>query len=235
MRRALLLLAVSMVLAFAVLPASAATRTVQIKDFSFSPSSVSIIEGDTVTWTQNGAVGHSVTADDGSFDSSPLCTPTPNDDNCLKPGDSFSQTFDTAGTFSYHCRVHASMIGTVVVGAAPTTTTTSTTSPSTTTTTTKATTTTSTTASTSSTTTTSSSTTTTTTTLFSSGSGQVGIADKGGKGGSSSALPLLLGAAVAVAGLAGLAYWLWWRSGEPYDDGPDWTQEPPPTVQGPRI
>jgi hypothetical protein len=45
---------------------------------------------------------------------------------------------------------------------------------------------------------------------------------------------LLLGAAVVVAGLAGLAYWLWWRSGEPYDDGPDWTQEPP-TVQGPRI
>jgi hypothetical protein len=72
--------------------------------------------------------------------------------------------------------------------------------------------------------------------VFSSGSGQVAIQDKGGKSGGSSTLPLLLGAFVVVAGLAGLAYWLWLRSGVPYeDDGPDWTQEPPPTVQGPRI
>jgi hypothetical protein len=49
-------------------------------------------------------------------------------------------------------------------------------------------------------------------------------------------VPLIVGALVVVAALAGLAYWLWLRSGEPYDDdAPDWTQEPPPTAQGPQI
>lgn len=96
----------------------------------------------------------------------------------------------------------------------------------------------STTTSTSSTTTTTSSTTTTTTRPVSSASGQVGINDSGKSGGGSSALPLLVGAFVLVAGLAGLAYWLWLRSGEEYydeDEGPDWTQEPPLTRQGPSL
>jgi hypothetical protein len=45
-----------------------------------------------------------VTADDGSFDS-----------GTLNPGASFSQTFSTAGTFTYHCAIHPRMTGTIVV------------------------------------------------------------------------------------------------------------------------
>ncbi|MEY2422799.1 MAG: hypothetical protein QOI95_2866 [Acidimicrobiaceae bacterium] len=232
MRRALLLLIVSSLVVIAT-PANAANKDVQIQNFSFNPSSVTINEGDTVTWTNKDSVGHTVTADDGSFDTSPTCNNTsPEDETCLKPNEPITLTFDTAGTVAYHCKVHSTMHGTVVVKGPATTTTqaTTTTKPATTTTTA------STTTSTSSTTTTSSST-TTTTTLVSSFSGPIAVNDKGGSSGGSSALPLLLGALLIVAGLAGLAYWLWWRSGEPYDqnDGPDWTQEPPPTVQGPRI
>jgi plastocyanin len=229
---AVLFLSAALILAFSTLNAGAATKGVEIRDIAYNPKTITVKEGDTVTWTQKDQIGHSVTSTDDLFDSSPGCDATPENDNCLKPNDTFSFTFETAGEFSYHCRVHSSMVGNVVVEAAATTTTSSTT------TTTKPTTTSSsTTTSTSDTTTTSSSTTTTTsTTVFSSASGQVAVADKGGSGGGSSNLPLLLGAAAIVAGLAGLAYWLWWRSGEgPYDDGPDWTQEPPPTVQGPRI
>jgi plastocyanin len=214
-------------------PASAATKDVTIESFAYNPTSVTVNEGDTVRWTNNDPTGHSVTADDGSFDSSDNdCSPSGTQESCIKPDSPFTNTFDTAGTYAYHCRVHGSMHGTVVVKAPATTTTTQAT-----TTTTKASTTTtgSTTTSTSSTTTTSSSTTTTSRPI-SSFSGPVSVND-GGTSGGSSALPLILGGLVVVAALAGLAYWLWWRSGEPYDenDGPDWTQEPPPTVQGPRI
>jgi plastocyanin len=51
-----------------------------------------------------GYVTHTVTADDGSFDS-----------GNLSPDKTFSHTFDQAGTFKYHCSLHASMIVTVVV------------------------------------------------------------------------------------------------------------------------
>ena len=47
---------------------------------------------------------HTVTADDGSFDGGPLAT-----------GATFSQTFSTAGTFSYHCKIHPSMTATITV------------------------------------------------------------------------------------------------------------------------
>ena len=48
-----------------------------------------------------------MTADDGSFDSGNLA-----------PGATFSQSFSTPGTFTYHCNIHSSMTGTVTVVAA---------------------------------------------------------------------------------------------------------------------
>lgn len=231
MRRALLLIAVFFVL-FAP-RANAADQTIHIEVGGTvrDPANVSVNGGDSVTWIN----------DDLTDTHSVFITGEGNVSGDIASGGSFSHTFPDPGSedvsISYHIDSASGPGGTITVKAtttttAPTSTSTSTTEPTSTTA--SSTTSSSTTTSTSSTTTTSSS--TTTTTRFSSASGQIPIQDKGGSGGGSSALPLLLGAFVVVAGLAGLAYWLWLRSGEPYeDDGPDWTQEPPPTVQGPRI
>jgi len=77
---------------------------VTIVDFAFQPASVEVQAGTTVTWTNSGAATHTVTADNGAFDSGQLAS-----------GATFSQTFDTAGTFTYHCEIHPQMTGTIVV------------------------------------------------------------------------------------------------------------------------
>ncbi len=78
--------------------------SVKIQDFEFAPSKVTIKVGGTVTWTNDGPSAHTVTADDGSFDSGQL-----------QKGKTFSQTFDSTGTFSYHCSIHPSMKAQVIV------------------------------------------------------------------------------------------------------------------------
>ena len=78
--------------------------TVSIQDFAFNPGSLTTAVGDTVTWTNADSAGHTVTADDGSFDSS-----------TMSGGTTFSQTFATAGSYPYHCAIHSSMKGTIVV------------------------------------------------------------------------------------------------------------------------
>jgi plastocyanin len=77
---------------------------VSIANFSFQPATITVPVGTTVTWTNNDSANHTVTADDGSFQS-----------ESLGSGATFSQTFATAGTFAYHCAIHSSMKGTVVV------------------------------------------------------------------------------------------------------------------------
>jgi plastocyanin len=81
------------------------SAAVSIVDFAFQPASVELATGGTVTWTNTGQAPHTVTADDGSFDS-----------GTLSPGATFSQTFATAGTFTYHCNIHPQMTATVIVG-----------------------------------------------------------------------------------------------------------------------
>ena len=100
-------------------PGANATAHVSIVDFGFSPATVTVAAGTTVTWTNTGAAIHSVTSNSGAFDSSPTCPAGP----CIDPGSSYSHRFDQAGTFAYHCKVHPNMTGTVVVNGAPTTTT----------------------------------------------------------------------------------------------------------------
>ena len=98
-------------------PSAAAqgSASVGIVDFAFDPSSVAVDAGATVTWTNQGPSAHTVTADDGSFDS-----------GTLNAGASFSFTFTSAGTVPYHCTIHPNMVGSVVVsgGATPETPTT---------------------------------------------------------------------------------------------------------------
>lgn len=100
-------------------PTAAASATVSIVDFGFSPATVTVTAGSTVTWTNTGAVIHSVTSDTGAFDSSPNCPTGP----CIDPGASFSHLFSQAGQFAYHCKVHPNMTGTVIVNSVATTTT----------------------------------------------------------------------------------------------------------------
>ena len=77
---------------------------VSIKQFAFTPNSLTIPVGGTVMWTNNEIIPHTVTADDGSFTS-----------DTLSKGDTFSHTFKTAGTVKYHCTYHTNMIAEVIV------------------------------------------------------------------------------------------------------------------------
>jgi plastocyanin len=82
----------------------AASATVTMGDLFFSPASVTIAVGDTVTWHNTGQAPHNATGDGGSFS-----TPT------LNNGQSASHTFSSPGTFSYICTIHPQMKGTVRV------------------------------------------------------------------------------------------------------------------------
>jgi MYXO-CTERM domain-containing protein len=89
--------------------AFAADPAVKIAGFAFAPQTVTVTVGDTVTWTNGDNVTHTATADDASFDTGSISGGTR----------SAGVTFNTIGTFAYHCRIHASMTGTVVVSDAP--------------------------------------------------------------------------------------------------------------------
>lgn len=77
---------------------------VVVQGISYNPTRLPVRVGQEVAWTfDDNGVSHTVTADDGSFDSGRLAT-----------GD-FKRTFDQPGEVAYHCEVHARMKGTVVV------------------------------------------------------------------------------------------------------------------------
>jgi plastocyanin len=77
---------------------------VVLKDLAFNPASVTIAVGATVTWENQDSMNHNVIADDGSFKSPDLGS-----------GETFSFTFQKAGTYTYSCHIHPNMKGTVVV------------------------------------------------------------------------------------------------------------------------
>src|SRR5215212_7325532 len=121
MRRLLCLVALSFLALLVVVPVAGAHQpqammgqsttpkmwSVAIEDFDFDPADVAIQPGDTIMWVNRGNTPHTVTSDDGQFDS-----------EVLNPGESFMFTFPEAGTFSYHCEIHPFMTGSVTVGAA---------------------------------------------------------------------------------------------------------------------
>ena len=82
------------------------TWSVTIEDFYFEPANAAIQPGDTIIWTNEGNTPHTVTSDDGQFDS-----------GVLNPGQSFAVTFTGGnGTLTYHCTIHPSMTGSVSGG-----------------------------------------------------------------------------------------------------------------------
>jgi polar amino acid transport system substrate-binding protein len=85
------------------------TVNVSIANFAFAPPAQTVGIGRTVTWTStHDPVQHTVTADDGSFDSGPIDT-----------GESFTMTFNQGGDVSYHCSIHPDMKGSIHVETNP--------------------------------------------------------------------------------------------------------------------
>ena len=117
MKRLLLLVALLVLALVVFLPAALAqdggvqavpvqdARSVEIGDNFFDPPNAAVEPGSTITWTNRGAVPHTVTADDGSFDS-----------GVLNPGDSYTVAFGGQGTVTYHCEIHPEMRGSLTVG-----------------------------------------------------------------------------------------------------------------------
>jgi len=82
----------------------ATQQAINIQGFAFDPASIEVPVGTTVTWTNQDSAAHTATADDGSFQSGKL-----------DQGQSYSFTFDTPGTYTYHCEFHANMTATITV------------------------------------------------------------------------------------------------------------------------
>jgi plastocyanin len=97
-------------LAGGVLVARAASpaTAVSIDNFTFTPQTLTVKAGTTVTWTNKDDIPHGIAATNNTFKRS----------QALDTDDSFSFTFTTPGTYQYFCYVHPHMTGTIVVEAA---------------------------------------------------------------------------------------------------------------------
>lgn len=78
---------------------------ISIQNMMFTPSQINIAKGGEVTWTNNDSIAHTVTSDTGGELNS----------GDIQPGSTYSHTFNTTGSFQYHCSIHPSMRGTIVV------------------------------------------------------------------------------------------------------------------------
>ena len=115
MRKAFLALAMVVPgLLLVPLAASATNSSAQIincagtPSWCFSPNPIRIIAGSTVTWTNSTAPTHTSTSDTGAW----------NTGNIAPGTTSSAVSFPTVGTFQYHCAIHPSMTGSVIVSAA---------------------------------------------------------------------------------------------------------------------
>jgi plastocyanin len=92
------------------------TASVTIQDYSFTPDMITIQTGTKVNWVNHGHSSHSVTSDTtGQFDSGALAPPMGNSYGGMTSGGLFQVTFNTPGTYKYHCIFHAQMHGTIIV------------------------------------------------------------------------------------------------------------------------
>ena len=80
------------------------TARVLVQNFMFTPDSLTVAAGTTVTWTNLDAEPHTVSSDTGLFRSGALDT-----------NDSFAFKFDEPGTYHFICSIHPQMMGTIVV------------------------------------------------------------------------------------------------------------------------
>ncbi len=86
----------------------ASSSRIDISDRTFVPANITVSAGESVQWTNLDDEGHTVSATDGAFGS-----------GLMAGGVTFSQVFDTPGTYDYMCAIHPEMRGTVTVAAPP--------------------------------------------------------------------------------------------------------------------
>lgn len=77
-------------------------NAVHIQNFAFSPATLTVKKGTTVTWTNNDSAPHQIKS--ATFNSSQL-----------SKGQAYSFTFNDAGVFDYSCAIHPSMLGKIIV------------------------------------------------------------------------------------------------------------------------
>jgi len=78
---------------------------INIQNFAFTPNSLTISKGDTVTWQNMDTVSHTIVSDEGTEIKS----------DALANGGTYSHTFESSGTYNYHCSIHPSMKASIVV------------------------------------------------------------------------------------------------------------------------
>jgi plastocyanin len=86
---------------------TAGGNTIVIKNFAFDPSSLTVKSGTAVKWTNQDGASHAIVSDTGS--------PATFSSDSLSTGASYSFTFTQPGTYTYHCSIHPSMKGTIIV------------------------------------------------------------------------------------------------------------------------
>jgi plastocyanin len=79
---------------------------IEISNYAFNPSEITINIGDIVRWTNKDGASHTATADNSSFNSGYLST-----------NSTFQFTFTLTGTYNYHCMLHPYMTGMIIVTA----------------------------------------------------------------------------------------------------------------------
>jgi plastocyanin len=85
--------------------ATGASAEISIKGFAFEPSTVNIKKGTEVTWTNEDSATHIIVSDTGNDLNS----------DAISQGETYVHTFSNSGTYNYHCSIHPSMKGTIIV------------------------------------------------------------------------------------------------------------------------
>ncbi|NUS65193.1 MAG: cupredoxin family copper-binding protein, partial [Saccharothrix sp.] len=98
----------------AAAPQAAAAKSVTISGYAYSPATLSVSVGDTVTWTNQDTAPHNVVVTSGP---EKFTSPT------LQKGQSFAFTFTKAGSYQYYCSLHPDMKASITVAGSATTTT----------------------------------------------------------------------------------------------------------------
>jgi plastocyanin len=99
-----LLCAFAACVSLAASAAAAETGRIEVKEFMFTPTTLTVSAGSQVTWVNKDDEPHTVVSDTGMFRSGAIDT-----------DESFSFTFDKPGTYHFTCSIHPRMVGTIIV------------------------------------------------------------------------------------------------------------------------